>query len=275
MFVLLVTPLSVYLLSQNQNPQSRASSSTGTAIMTMAPTSATVAVGSTQKVSLYFNTAGEAIQIVSMRVTYPYSGSSPEVAAQNLVIDPTFLVNGNGDWTCSVQSIATTSPNVNVDISCVNTNVSGFISNADTLIATFEVKANSVPAQNPVTISFDETNSHIRRKSDNSDVLLTPTSHLVLSVSGSNSPPPPPAVETHKACFNSSCAVFAGPGSDECTTVGASCTQQFSPQAVSGCNGKFDPNCYNCANDDEINVLDFACFRAAFGERRGSGINWQ
>lgn len=274
LFILLVTPLTAYILQQNQNPQSRAAVSGGTATVSMSPATATVNVGDTLPVKLYFNTNGEAVQIVTMRVTYSYSGSSPEVSASALAIDSDFLVNGNGDWTCSVQSIDSTAPDVNVDVSCANTNIAGFTSTSDVQIASFDLKATAVPSSNPLTVKFDPSNSRIRKKSDNSDILLTPTSQLALTVSGGGTPPPSSGT-THKICINSSCAIISGSGSDQCTVDGASCTPSFSATAAAECNAKYDPNCYNCVDDGEINILDFSCFRSAYGRQRTSSVNWQ
>lgn len=284
LFVLLMTPVTAYLVYQNQNPQSKASVAGGTATLSVSPTTMNLAVGETKPVKLFFDTNGKAINGVQAILKYQFSGSSPQVAASNLIMNQTFRNASNGDWACGILNVDVTAPNVKIEVTCTNSSLTGYTSVGATEFAAFDLTAKSAPGTNPFQISFDSANSYIYEKVAGSttavDILQAPTSSLAVTVGAQGSqaptPTPTPAPESsHKVCINSACAVMAGAGSNECASVGASCTQTFSQVAATECNGKYDPNCYNCVDDSAINILDFACFGSAYGKQRTTGVNWQ
>lgn len=70
-------------------------------------------------------------------------------------------------------------------------------------------------------------------------------------------------------CSNSTCVRKNGAGNntENCTSVGASCTSTVDEattcQGNSGSNGK----CYDCNGDGVVNILDFSCFRKRWLEK--------
>lgn len=171
----------IFLILRREQ-KSTASVPGGQATVSVSPQTGTHQVGETFAVNLNFNTAGVAISGLTVRLKYPYAGETPELSASNLTINPTLL--SGGDWSCPVKKIETGTTEVTLDISCVNFSTNGFISNQDTLLATFDLKVNKTPATNPALLSFDAVKSVITRKVDGEDVLLTPSSIGTYTVSG-------------------------------------------------------------------------------------------
>lgn len=304
-FLLLATPLTLWLLWHNQNPNTKASIPAGTGTVSVIPTTKAIEVGQKTPVSVYFNPNGVRISGVAVRLKFKNdNASSPEVLASDLLVN-TQEINGNNDWTCPVLKIKSDGAESNVDISCLNTSLEGFTTTSEILMATFNLEAKSMPSQNPLIVSFDPAESKMWRKDNAEDILQTPAGQLALTVSSPNgnpsptpsatpapspspSPSPTPAVSlspspsptpaqgaTHLTCINSACTKIAGPGNNGCLSEGSSCTQTFSSQVGRFCNGIYDPNCYNCVDDDAINIMDFSCFRAAYGhERTPGGFDW-
>lgn len=269
LLVLLATPLTAYLVYQNQNPQSLASGSAGVGTMTVSPTSLSLATGETKQVKVFINSGGKAVNLAQAVLTYPYSGSAPAVVASGVALDSTLR---NNDWACGILKVEAVAPNVEISISCTNSGETGYVAPSNTLFATFNLTANSVPTANPFQLTFKPADSYLLEKVSGPavDILQTPTSAVAVSVTQPNS-----NSGTHKVCINNACALMAGVGTDQCSSVGASCTSTFSQQAATSCNGKYDPNCYNCVDDSAINILDFACFGSAYGKQRTTGVNWQ
>lgn len=285
LLILLMTPITAYLVYQNQNPQSRASVSGGPGTMTLSPAALSLALGETKPVRVMFDTGGKTVTLVQAVLSYNFTGTNPQVTASNVIMDQALRNAGGGSWACTILSVTVVAPKVDVNISC-NFSSDGYATTGAEALASFDLTANSTPGSNPFQISFDSANSLMYEKvlptDPVKDILQTPTSSVSVTVgSGATVTPTvtptatPAPTTSHKVCINSACAVMAGAGSNECATVGASCTQTFSQVAATECNGKYDPNCYNCVDDNDINVFDFTCFSAAYGKQRTSGVNWQ
>lgn len=183
-------PVAVFLIRQRQEIREKAAVPTGQATVSLSPTSATYNVGQSFSVSVSFNTANIAISAVAVRLTYPYSGTTPELTASDIQINPSLLATGS--WSCPVKTITPSSGTVQIDIACVNTDINGYTSATDTQLASFSVVANQVPATNPTTLRFDPNLSVITQKSDGQDVLLIPTSTGSYTISGGAGPTPTP-----------------------------------------------------------------------------------
>ncbi len=177
--VIVAIPLGVYLVKQRQEIRKRASTPSGTALVSLSPASGNYEVGQSFPVSVYFNPVSIPISSIAVRITYPLSGN---LTASSLQINPSFLTSGN--WMCPVKTITPTGSQVEIDIACANITTEGFTAASDTLLASFNLVANEVPAVNPVVLSFDPQQSKIQSKIDNVDILLTPTSNGSYTIGG-------------------------------------------------------------------------------------------
>lgn len=171
------------LTKERQEIRKKAAVPQGEATVSLSPTTGTYEAGQSFQVSIFFNTAGIAISGISVRVTYPYGGTTPELAASGLQLDSSFLAGGN--WMCPVKSIDSKGGMVKIDIACVNVNTAiNFSTTTSTPFASFNLVAQSIPATNPTIFRFDPAKSVIVRKSDGQDVLLTPTSTGTYTIAG-------------------------------------------------------------------------------------------
>jgi hypothetical protein len=162
------------LLQERQNINEKAAVPGGQATVTLSPASGSYKVGDTIKASIYFQTANIAISGVAVRLSYPYSGISPEVSVSAISVNSTFLSSGN--WTCPTQNSSIQNGYIIIDVACGNMEALGFKTNTNTLLGTVDLLVNKAPVVSPLVVRFDPTLSIITRKTDNQDILLIPTS---------------------------------------------------------------------------------------------------
>jgi hypothetical protein len=187
----------LYLLRERQTLQEEAAVPGGQAEVSVSPSSGTFDVGQTINAAVSFNPANIAISGVAVRITYPFTSSTPEVSVQTIEINND--LTSTGDWTCPTQTNSQSGGNVVIDIACANTSANGFTANTDTLLANVKLQVNAQPASNPLVMRFDPALSVITRKSDNQDILLIPTStgtYTVGTVVQSTATPVPTAAVT-------------------------------------------------------------------------------
>lgn len=176
----------LFLLRERQELREEAAVPGGQAEVSIFPTIGNFDVGDTFPVSVFFNTANIAISGVSVRLTYQFSGATPELVASDIEINSQLL--SSGDWTCPTRNISAQTGTVNLDIACANLSAAGFSTNTDTLLATFNMTVERVPVIEPVVVRFDPSQSVITQKSDGQDILLVPTSTGEYSVTGVAAP---------------------------------------------------------------------------------------
>jgi hypothetical protein len=164
----------LFLLRQRQNLQEEAAVPGGQAEVSVSPASGNFDVGSTIDATISFNPANIAISGVAVRLTYPFSGSSPEITVSSIEVNS--ALTSTGDWTCPTQSSSQQGGNVVIDVACANTSASGFTANTDTVLANVKLYVDRAPETQPLVLRFDPALSVITRKSDNQDILLIPTS---------------------------------------------------------------------------------------------------
>ncbi len=174
------------LLRQRQELREKAAVPSGQAEVSLFPITGNYDVGDTFPVSVFFNTSSIAISGISVRLTYQYGGATPEFVASNIEINSALL--SSGDWTCPTRNIAAQGGNLNIDIACANISAAGFTTNTDTLLATFNMTVERVPATEPVEVRFEPSQSIITQKSDGQDILLIPTSTGEYTVTGAAAP---------------------------------------------------------------------------------------
>jgi len=187
----------LFLLKEQQSLVQEVAVPTGTAEVSISPETGTFNVGDTIETSVYFNPANNTISGVAVRITYPFSGSSPEVTVSSIKVNESFL--SSGDWVCPTQSHKEEGTNEVIDIGCGNISAAGFTANTNTLLANITLKVERAPAVSPLVLRFDPAKSIITRKSDNQDVLLIPTSSGSYTIAGAqaqvtNTPTPTTSV---------------------------------------------------------------------------------
>jgi hypothetical protein len=170
------------LLNQRQNISEQAAVPGGQAEVSISPSTGDFKVNDTISAKVSFNPANIDISGVAVRLTYPFAGSTPEISVASIQINSALTSSGN--WTCPTQTSSQEGGSVLIDIACANTSASGFTANADTLLATINLKVNSKPSVQPFILRFDPALSVITRKADNQDILLIPTSTGTYTVGG-------------------------------------------------------------------------------------------
>jgi len=180
------------LLQERQNLNEQAAVPGGQATVTVSPATGTYELGDTIKASVYFQTANIPVSGVAVRMTYPYTGVSPEVSVSSISVNSTFL--SSGSWTCPTQNSSLQGGNVVIDIACGNQSALGFATNTNTLLGTVDLKIERAPSDSPFVIRFDPTQSIITRKSNNQDILLIPTSVGSYTISGAQQTTPTPTI---------------------------------------------------------------------------------
>ena len=170
------------LLRERQSLIEEAAVPTGTAEVSITPETGNFNIVDNINTSVYFNPANNVISGVAVRLTYPFSGATPEISVSSIQVNQTLL--SSGDWTCPTQNSKLEGINVVIDIACGNTSAAGFTANTDTLLASVSLKVERAPTVSPLIMRFDPAKSVITRKSDNADVLLIPISSGSYTIAG-------------------------------------------------------------------------------------------
>ncbi len=163
----------VVLIRQRMILNRQAAVPGGQGIISLDPASGNYKVGDKITVTVNFRTSGIAISGITTRLTYPYSGTSPELTVSNIRVNPQFAASGN--WSCPTASTTAEAGNVYVDIACANISASGFSASANTVLATFDINVGSIPLNNPTVIRFDPSQSIMTQKSTGQDILKIPS----------------------------------------------------------------------------------------------------
>lgn len=176
----------VFLVRERQNLQSEAAVPGGVATVSLTPATGSFNVGDDIQMSVFFNTDGEPISGVAVRLRYPFSGTSPELAVTSINVNSSFL--SSPDWNCPTVSSTEEGSEVVVDIACSNISAFGFSSSSDTLLAQVTLNVNSVPTTNPTTVVFDPTLSVITRLTTGQDILAIPENQGEYTITGGSQP---------------------------------------------------------------------------------------
>lgn len=181
------------LIRNRQDIREKAAVPNGKAEVSLSPSSGSYDVGETFPVSINFNTGTtstgfSAISGISVRVTYPYSGSTPAISASNVNISSGLLASG--DWSCPTNTVTESGGNVNIDIACANISATGYTATTDTLLATFDLTVNQTPSTLPFVVRFDSSNSVVTSWSNGEDILTLPQSVGSYSIGGSSNVTP-------------------------------------------------------------------------------------
>lgn len=172
----------LFLIRQRQDIEEEAAVPGGDAEVSILPLSGSFDPGDTFPVSIYLNTANIAINGVEVKLFYPFSGSTPEVRASNIEVNPTLL--SSGDWECTTLDVSESGGNVYIDIACSILSYDGFKTNADTLLATMDLTIERTPQINPTEVRFEPSSSKVTQLSNGEDILLIPQSSATYTISG-------------------------------------------------------------------------------------------
>lgn len=117
-----------------------------------------------------FDGRSETISGVALRLVYEYSGNDT-VKVSSLQIDPQLLASKG--WSCPVRTAVSAANKVTVDLSCINTSITGYSSTGPTQLATFDLVNESGVFGPEVKMNIDQSVSAITRKSDGKNVLTS------------------------------------------------------------------------------------------------------
>ncbi|HLE48455.1 MAG TPA: hypothetical protein VI819_00260 [Patescibacteria group bacterium] len=166
----------ILLVRERQDLREKAAVPGGQARVSLFPTTGNFKVGDTLPVSIYFNTSDVSISSINVRLRYPFSGTTPEISASNVTINS--VLASSGKWSCSKKSITADGGNVLIDIGCSIESATGYKTNSDTLLATFDLKVDRIPSTNPFKITFDPAQSIVTQLSNGQDILNIPDQNV-------------------------------------------------------------------------------------------------
>lgn len=184
LFLLVVgVPVSVFLTLQQQDIRQRASVSEGQATVSLSPTSGNFAIGQSIPITVSFNTGGVPISAIAIRLIHTSSEVTVDPASIQIVSDSGFSAAN-----CPIKTVSTEGSQIKIDIACADISPSGISTTTVTPLATFTLVAGSVPATNPVVLTFEPVQSIITKKVDAADTLLTPTSTGTYTITQTQNP---------------------------------------------------------------------------------------
>ncbi len=216
--------VSLFLVNQKQDIRNQASTNTGTAMVTISPTSGNIPAGSSLPITISLNPAGNIISALAVRLNFSYTGSTSELTAENIQISQ--ALTSGGDWTCPVKKFTASGGKANIDIACANINTLGYSGNGAINLATLSLTASASAANNTYTLTFDPKESIITKKSDSTDILLTPNSQGTYTVSAGVTPPP---ISHQYRCSGSSCILDDALGTFTSKNCDNACVRPASP----------------------------------------------
>lgn len=187
----------VMLVRQQQDLREKAAVPGGQARVSLFPTQGSFNIGDSLPVSVYFNTSGVSVSSVKLRLTYPFTGTSPEISASGIEINQ--VIEKSGNWNCPTKSVTTEGQNIAVDIACANIGATGYSTSSDTLLATFNLTVNRIPQTNPFSVRFDPSQSIITQKSNGQDILNIPDNETGVATFTISTPSGPTATPTKGA----------------------------------------------------------------------------
>ncbi len=142
-------------------------------LIRLAPASDVKGIGTIFPVEIKFTTGagGKKISSVTGRLTYTFSGGSPELEVVDAAGNVASKISQNasldsGDWDFPVNNVTRSGGKVTLELAAVNTSTSGFSGTEEMSLATIYFKGVATPALNPVEVSFDMTDTKMLTKED-------------------------------------------------------------------------------------------------------------
>jgi hypothetical protein len=165
--------------NQEQDVRNQASTGTGTAEVALTPPKLSLTGGETGSMTISFNTKGQLISGISLRVQYHFVGNEPELVASDLV---DIIKNNDSNWNCAVKQINTQSQVVQIDLGCLYQSQKGYKTNNTQTLATFKLTANANAEESVYTLTFDHEETIMTLKSTGEDVAAIPQNTATVNV---------------------------------------------------------------------------------------------
>ena len=183
-FVLVLGPLASSVLTQpKQEAEKEAVVPGGVGKVALSPQTTSAYPGETFPTVIYFQTGttqadAEAICSISLRITYPYSGTTPELdvvdgegnPSDQIYPDSNLLMSGG--WLFPIKSVSRSGGEVTIELAAINTNIEGYTSFTGVPLAMIYFKANRVPTTNPIILSFDLAQSKMMTRANPPEDIL-------------------------------------------------------------------------------------------------------
>ncbi|MFH1841129.1 MAG: fibronectin type III domain-containing protein [Candidatus Shapirobacteria bacterium] len=197
LLLLISLPLAVALVKQRQEIRKQAAVSGGAGSVRLDPAAVTKYPGDFFDVAIKFKTGDTeptavAIQNLTLKITYPYTGATPELDIVGSDGSPLNQITPNpglvasGDWSVPIKNVTRANGLVTVEIAAINTSFTGYKSASEVTLTTLRFKANRAAA---VTLSLDPTESIMMTKTAPlTDVLKTPV-NAVYTLQNDTIPP--------------------------------------------------------------------------------------
>jgi|GEM_PF-2538654 len=170
------------LVRQNQQIEEKASTPTGTVKMYLAPETKTVNVDQIFGVNVILDTKGQSITAITIDLSYPYSGSTPPINAEDIQINSVLAVDEN--WKFPIKTINSDGGKVQIKIGGLNSSQAGYKTTGEETVATINFKG---VGSGTINLSFNPTTTQVTNKDTGEDILLTPSSSGTYTVAGTNS----------------------------------------------------------------------------------------
>jgi flagellar basal body-associated protein FliL len=172
------------LVRQNQQISEKASVSTGTAKTYISPSTKTVAVGDTFTANLLVNTAGQYISVLTLDLSYSYSGSTPPIEATDVQINSSLLTDES--WKFPVKTINDSDGTVQIKIQGLSSSQQGYQTDGEESVATITFKAQEAGV---INVNFNSTTTKAMSKTTGLDILLIPDSSGTFTATGETATP--------------------------------------------------------------------------------------
>jgi hypothetical protein len=186
--------VALQLVPKEQDIRQEAAVPTGTTQVKISPVTMTMAANEEKPATISINTMDLGIRGVSAVLSYPFTGTAPQVTAKDLTILAPFNA---APWSCGIKNIDTTAPQVIISVSCNLDAIAvpaGYKSNSQFVdLFTFNLKAGSAATNLPVVITFNNADTimtTVNTTTGSQDIAAIPTTSLRVTVTAAPTPPP-------------------------------------------------------------------------------------
>ncbi|MFH1841128.1 MAG: hypothetical protein ABH807_03180 [Candidatus Shapirobacteria bacterium] len=199
LLVALSIPLATGLIKQRQEIRKQAASDSGTGTIRLDPAMITKHPGDFFDVAIKFKTGDTetaTISSLTIRLTYPYTGATPELDIVGPDGNPVNQITPNpslmagGDWSMPIKSVTRANNFVTIDIAALNTNIAGYRSINEATLTTLRFKINRATA-NPIILTFDTTESKMMTKTEPITDILKIPANATYTLTDAETPPTP------------------------------------------------------------------------------------
>jgi len=157
-----------------------------------AVTSSRLFLGQTNQVNIGFRTGSDVsnvktISSISLRLSYPYQTTAPEVDVTDENGNPIAAIFPNTDlvsqdWSFAVNEVRHEAGQVVIDFSAINLNPGGFQTTTITNLATFYLTANAIPTGGEITFSFDPDQTKMLSKVEPVEDIIGLTMEPIITI---------------------------------------------------------------------------------------------